>query len=1082
MKLHITLFLAFISIGLNAQKHRIPQGLQKENYVAGRLIFKLNESHREAANTDLNSDPRIQPALTALGGGSIHKSFPQLKAPGKKLNENGQALADLSLYFEVTYSNPLDIYEAARILEKTGLTEHVQPRYVSKPMATPNDPQITQQYHHALIKTFEAWDIEEGDSTVLIGITDAGIQFNHDDLGNWAYNYLDPENGIDDDNNGYIDDIAGWNTASNINDPTATLSPHGMFTTGLSSATVNNGIGVAGNANKCRFVPIRIDDANGFSYGYEGIIYAAERGCQIINASWGNTFYDQMAADVVQYATVNKGALLIAASGNSGLSETYYPASYPNVMSVGATGAADVIWNQSTFGPELDIVAPGELLRSTWPFNGYDVSSGTSFSAPLVAGAAAIVKSHFPSYNAQQVAERLRVTADTALFSLPGNAAVRDFIGAGRLNMLRALTDPEKPSIRLQNQLFTDGNDNVIVIGDTLRLGGNLFNFLAASQNLQVTMSCSSPFVEIIDANHSAGIIATLASQTLPASAFGIKLLPNTPYNHELIIRLNYSDIGYAGFEYVRLKVNRDYLNLTANNVHTTITSRGNNGYNEDYATDGLGIRYLDQMSMMYSSSFMLGTSESATADNSYAAIIPGYDADFVRILGAKYTTETEGQGIESSYFTNAAANQRLDISQYAFAPSNAADANYIRVNYSVKNVGTAVVTGLYAGIYTDWDIQDASNNEAVYDVNRKMSYAFQPSGKYAGWVLLNDLAGHAYHFNNDGSSGSAMLYDGFSNAEKFAALSGTNTRNNASGEISALLGTEAATLAVGDSIVYRFALVAGENLEEIEVAADRAILVDHFNQLQLALVSVGETCVQNDGFIQFFTEPVVGASVRLENAQSQVIVETINISEFEQNDLAPGNYTLYFIFEGIGEYPVSFAIADTQPVEVSIEASSTIVVLPNATIDFTANSANALTYNWDFGDGTSSDEQNPTHVYLQTGTYVVTCIASNGACSDVLSLEIMVETTVGISNKYESNVNSIYPNPANFYVTVRGHSNDPFTDVMIFSLDGKLMSNTSIIGHSGNIETRYFPNGLYIVKLQTSKGLIIEKLVVDHQ
>jgi serine protease len=1082
MKLSFTFLIAMLTLGLNAQKFHIPQGLQKDDYVAKRLIFKVKEVNRNAAEAGLSSVPQMIKAIELLGGGIIHKSFPSIKAPGKKFNENGQPLVDLSLYYELIYNGNKNIYEAAAIVEKTGLMEHVQVRFVSKPMAVPNDPQIGQQYHHALIKTFEAWDIEEGDSTVLIGITDAGIQFDHEDLGNWAYNYLDPENGIDDDNNGYIDDIAGWNTALDINDPTATLSPHGMFTTGLSSATVNNGLGVAGNGNKCRFVPIRIDDATGFSFGYEGIIYAAERGCQIINASWGNTFYDQMAADVVHYATVTKGALLIAASGNSGLNETYYPASYPGVMSVGATGATDLIWNQSTYGPNLDIVAPGELLRSAWPFNGYDISSGTSFSAPLVAGAAAIVKSHFPSYTAQQVAERLRVTADTALFSLSGNSAVRNFMGAGRLNMLRALTDPEKPSIRLQNAVFSDGNDNVLVIGDTIRLSGELFNYLAASQNLQVSISCTSPYVELVDASHAAGVIATLASQSLPASAFGIKILPNTPYNHELLIRLNYSDAGYAGFEYVSVKVNRDYLNLTVNNIHATVTSRGNNGYNGDYATDGIGITYLDQMSMIYSSSFMLGTSESATADNAYAAVIPGYDNDFVRIQGAKYVEELNGQGIESSYYTIAAGNNRLDIKQHAFANGMAENANFININYNVKNVGTTTVTGLHAGIFSDWDIQDAANNSAAWDASRKMSYAFQPSGKYAGWVLLNDLAGHAYHFNNDGSSGSDNLYDGFSDAEKFAALSGTATRNSATGEISALIGTEAVDIAVGDSINFRFALVAGNDLTEIQAAADRAILLDRFNQLNLILLAVGESCAQNDGFVQFFTEPVAGATARLENAQAQVIVETTDIFEFEQTNLPDGIYTLTFVFEGIGEYPISFEVESAPIIDLAIEASTTVAVLPNASIEFTATSINALDFNWDFGNGDFSNDQNPTYSYTTQGDFVVTCIATNGACSDTSSIDIFVGTTVGLTDKFQSKTSLIYPNPANFYVTVNGFPNDAFTDVQIFSLDGKLMTTTSIIGHSGSIETRYFPNGIYILKLHTSQGLIMEKLVVDHQ
>jgi subtilisin family serine protease len=151
-----------------------------------------------------------------------------------------------------------------------------------------------------------------------------------------------------------------------------------------------------------------------------------------VNASWGSTFANPVSEEAIRYATVNEGMLIIAAAGNSGINEKYYPASYENVFSVGATGASDLKWSSSTFSPAVDIVAPGELVRSCWPFNGYDISSGTSFSAPLVAGTAALVKSHFPNYNSEQIAERIRVTADTSIYSLAGNANWVGMMGSGR--------------------------------------------------------------------------------------------------------------------------------------------------------------------------------------------------------------------------------------------------------------------------------------------------------------------------------------------------------------------------------------------------------------------------------------------------------------------------------------------------------------------------------------------------------------------------------------------------------------------------------------------------------------------------
>lgn len=1069
MKNLLTLILMLTGFCLQAQKYRFPHNLNKSDYVAGQLIAKLKPEYAVLATQVQNPQNEIKKLMSLAGFSDVRKNFPSAGRPETK---------NLELYLNFYFNADSDIYSKARILEKSGLFLHVQPRFVSRPMATPDDPMIAQQYHHALIKTFEAWDIEEGDTSVLIGITDAGIQFDHQDLGNWQYNYADPENGIDDDNNGYTDDIAGWNSVNNTNDPTATLSPHGMFTTGLSSATVNNGIGIAGNAYRCRFVPIRIDDANGFNYGYEGIIYAAERGCQIINASWGNTFYDPMAADVVDYAVNTKGCLIVAASGNSGLNEIYYPASYPGVMSVGATGATDVIWNQSTFSTFVDLVAPGELLQSTWPFNGYDVSSGTSFSSPLVAGAAAIVKSHFPEYNAAQIQERLRVTADTGLFELPGNDTVAFYMGAGRLNMLRALTDPEKPGIRIINSTFSDNNDDVFIAGDTIRLHGDLFNHLADAQNLNVLLTCLSPYVEATNAELIAGNILSQSSSAIPENSLAFKILEDVPYNLNVDLRLDYYANGYHGWEMLRVQLNNDYLNISSGDLSVTATSNGNIGYSNDYAENGIGVRFAGSESMIYSSSFMLGSSAVKMADNTYASVLPGYDRDFYRTQGISFIPGNLND-LNSVFATDSAADQQIEIIQRVLA--SPADENYINFNFTIKNNSGEAVNNLHGGIFTDWDIADATNNVAAWDAERKMSYASANGGAYVGWVYLGNEMAHPYHFNNDGSAASIMLYDGFTNAEKFSALSGDETREDASGEISALIGTESFNLNAGDSLNLRFALVAGSDQQELTEAANAAIVRDRFEQLQLVYVAVGESCEQNDGFIQFFTEPVEDASVRLIAPDNSVLIETTDIWEFEYNNLGDGEYTLEFIFGEFGSESTTFTIEAAEPVILSVEASSTVLLLPAGDVSFTANSTGADSWFWDFGNGDTSDLQSPDYTYTEQGEFVVTCIASNGDCSDTATVEMMVGTTVWIANHASIQEMQINPNPADAMVHVSHSGQDAFTMLKIYDVQGKLVMNNLIPGNSGLIETRYLQEGLYMVFLETEKGLRSARLMVKH-
>lgn len=1081
---HISFFLLILSLFLfhsaQSQHYVIPHGLKADQYVAKTLLFKLRETNRSIAQNNHISANQFNDVLSQLGNTTLKKNFPSAKQPSKKFNESGEALVDLTLIYELQYTAEKSIYTAAALLQKTGLFEYIQPRFISKPMAVPNDPLVAQQYHHALIKSFEAWDVEQGDTSVFIGITDAGIQFEHEDLGNVAYNYADPINGIDDDGNGFIDDFRGWNTANNTNDPTATLSPHGMFTSGMSNATVNNNLGLAGNANKCRFVPIRIDDVNGFSYGYEGIVYAAARGCQIVNASWGSTFANPVSEDAIRYATVNEGMLIIAAAGNSGLNEKYYPASYENVFSVGATGAADLKWSSSTFSPAVDIVAPGELVRSCWPFNGYDISSGTSFSAPLVAGAAALVKSHFPNYTSEQIAERIRVTADTSIYSLAGNSAWVGMMGSGRLNMLRALTDPEKPSVHFtQVQSVDITGDSILQPGETILISGIYKNILAPTQNLNAVISCASPYVTLLSSTNNLGIISTLSSISNEAQPFSIQVNSDVPYNHDILIRIDYSDVGYAAFEYIELRLNPDYLNIDINRLHSTISSRGSIGYNNNYATTGLGITFENSSSLIYASGFMLGSSAVKTADNVYAASIPGYDNDFIREQGAQFTLNNANeQRIRSQYYTDSASNNRIQVIQTSSALSASSDDAAVVIRYVIKNTGATEVNGLSGGIFTDWDIQNATNNGAAWDANRKLSYAFSPSGIYAGIKLLEGPAAHGYCFNSNGASGSINLIDGFSNSEKFATLSGSQTRNNATiGDVANLIGTGAFNLAAGDSIILSFVLLAANDLNALQVAADRAQSVYNFNSLNANIEIQDATCSITVGNVSISSSTAAGTIVSIINQQGATIASSSDLSNFALDNLTSGNYQIRFNFADNTSYIQDFQIANLIPVSLSISASAEILAFPNTIVDFTANAEGSTSYYWDFNDDSpTSEEQNPTHNFYVEGNYTVSCVSSNGLCTDTATINIIIEAPLGISSLNE-NIN-IYPNPSSSILHIQ--SSETIENMRIIDLDGREIMNQKFVNsRTIQLNVSAWESGIYFIEYYSQQKIKRNRFVV---
>jgi hypothetical protein len=756
-------------------------------------------------------------------------------------------------------------------------------------------------------------------------------------------------------------------------------------------------------------------------------------------------------------------------------------------MSVGATGATDLRWAQTTWGPSLDISAPGELVQSCWPFNGYDVSSGTSFSSPLVAGAAALVKSHFPNYTAAQIAERLRVTADTSIYSLAGNSDRYHYLGAGRLNTLRALNDPERPSIRFEQVQWNDTDgDQFPVAGDTVLLYGNFFNYLAATQNLQVSLLSMHPSVSILQGQFGAGALASLSGNSNAATPFVLAIDANAPVNLDYVLKLRYSDpaTGYEAFEYLQMRINRDYMDLALNNLHTTISSRGSIGYNADYATDGLGIRYQNSNSLIYASGLMLA-SGGQVADNVYAATLPGYDNDFTRVEAVRetLTAANDDKEIGCRYSTAAAGGQAIEIRQRSYASNAAGQQEYVVLEYTLKNNGTAPVNGLTAGIFTDWDIENASSNQGAFDATRTLCYAWDQSNPtaYVGVKALSWFSPRAYCFNSDGAGGSINLYDGFSAAEKNAVMTGAQTRNaSVSGDIANYLGLDGLALPVGDSITIAFAILGGSTLQDLQDAADAAQGAYNLNVLNPQLSISNETCSGNDGAIDLSTDvPEITQLILYNGDGVELTGLDILFDSFSYSGMPAGDYTLQFDFYDGTSASLPFTIAAQQPVSLyEMFANSLYLFLPNATGEFTAMATNADTYAWDFGDGTllSGSEGTVTHDYTEQGIYTITCIASNNGCSDTASVSIEVGMTVGHSKLTPEIL--VYPNPARDVLQIRIAQGEVPERLELWNALGQMVQS---INHNNTLDVAHLQAGMYYLRLYSNGKVHTESIVIKH-
>lgn len=310
---------------------------------------------------------------------------------------------------------------------------------------SPNDPLFNQQYMHSKIETPFAWNKTTGSKEVIIAVIDTGVDYLHKDLrSNIFSNPNELVDGIDNDRNGYVDDINGWDFINGDNNPIDD-NAHGTHCAGIIGAVGNNGEGIVGINWQVSILPCKFLDRYGSGStidAVEAIYYAADMGVDIMSNSWGGGQYSKALYDAITYAK-DKGILFVAAAGNESNDNDdspSYPASYtiPNVVSVAATDTNDKLASFSNYGKNtVHIAAPGVSILSTVLRNSYQQFSGTSMACPTVSGAAGLLKAAYPNLNYLNIKSKLMDSADQVVSN----------VVSGRLNIGNAALDfePEPP-------------------------------------------------------------------------------------------------------------------------------------------------------------------------------------------------------------------------------------------------------------------------------------------------------------------------------------------------------------------------------------------------------------------------------------------------------------------------------------------------------------------------------------------------------------------------------------------------------------------------------------------------------------
>ena len=622
----LVIFLFFFAVGTHFTYGSDATVEEEIQYVPGVLILKFTEQY--SGTNQVIPDNQSGVVVTGLTSvdtvcrqyniHTMERVFPSLKYP----------TPDLSRYFLAHFdeAQSLDTVQAA--FEQCAEIELVEKDAISERFyADPNDERYNSQWYlynstnGIDIDIQEAWNIQTGSPDVVVAVVDSGVDYDHEDLKGNIWENLAEKNGqedVDDDENGYVDDIRGYSFYEKNNDPNDDFG-HGTHIAGIIAARTNNSKGIAGIAGGwnetpgCKLMCLKTSMMDGeklktsTSALAKAIHYAVDNGAHVINLCVGVGENDTIKG-ALDY-TFNTDALVIVAAGNYNTnvcdrSKQDYLPSREDVIAVAATDRVDKRMtdsgDDSNYGPCVDVSAPGKDIQSTWKDNAYAEQTGTSMAAPVVAGVAALLKSEKPNWTKEMIRIAIIHTTDP-IDNL--NSDFEGLLGSGRVNaysVLKQIYLPAVPTnlaatpinettIRLTWQ---DQADNELRYKVTRSTDGITFTKIAQYDEINITSHFDtnlSPntqyFYKVKAVNLSGAAIAGPVS----ATTYG-HVPPATPTNltatetQPKVIELHWDDVANeAGYEVEKMELDCEWEPLLPEPQDSTDK--------KDYAVEG-GIIY----------------------------------------------------------------------------------------------------------------------------------------------------------------------------------------------------------------------------------------------------------------------------------------------------------------------------------------------------------------------------------------------------------------------------------------------------------------------------------------------------------
>ena len=807
---------------LNGASFLFGQNLDQREYKAGEIIVKLKPNENEKSQNLLSS------LMDSFRAKSVTKLFSNSGASG------GQGKVDLSRIYRVMIPENINPKVIAQKIRQNEFVEYAEPVYRRRLCLTPNDEFFSDQWHYKTVDAEAAWGISKGDSSIIIGIVDSGIDWQHPDIAGkiWINPNEIPDNGIDDDQNGFVDDVRGWDFAEWDNDPANTssrwLSAHGTHVAGLAGAATNNEIGVAGMGYNCRVMALKVtQDYDNDPYqtpyaGFEAIKYAVDNGAQIINCSWSGGIYSDVEFDIVEYAHEH-GVVIVAAAGNDGDDALSYPASYPHVISVASSDNMNQKAYDSNYHTTVDITAPGVDLKSTWGYGlEYGLLSGTSMASPVVAGAIGLVLAHHPDWTAEQAAQQVRVTAEDIYYLNPKYSMK---MGKGRLNAHWALSKTS-PAIQLVSYSVDDskfGNNNgSIEKGERVQIYAEFHNFLLPATNVNISIYSKDPLLNIISDNINFSQVEENTIYSNGENPFEIEFSEDIPDNYtiELLVDIS-ADSDYSDWDSIQLVASPLFATHSIGNVALTVTSFGAFGY-YDYAVSknsfGSGFQYpIGSSSSLFHASLMVAAGPEKVSDAAYGNAAMDI-CDFSTTENGQISVgyKISDQDFYAEFDDSQAENPiGVKVSQNTFAWEGEPNDDFVIAEFTLMNTNENPFDSLFVALYLDWDVGDYSRNYVDYDFSEKLGFQYASGSKFCGAALVSpDTAAAFRALDNDND----VWTNNYSDERKWEFMTEgfLLTKGEEPKDWSMILSAGPFEIQPGEFQKVAFAFVGGEDVDDL--------------------------------------------------------------------------------------------------------------------------------------------------------------------------------------------------------------------------------------------------------------------------